>query len=112
MLAGRATRTDILMDKCGQICQILAAKIAFEVSIVESNSNSLSERSGCNQSFLDANAATRDAEREKVRRCKRLWNQRGLTFVPIIFTTTVDQRGHGRGISATDLAPTGTLEEG
>ena len=33
------------------------------------------------------NAGTRDEEREKVKRYKALCNQRGLTFVPIIFTT-------------------------
>ena len=34
------------------------------------------------------NAGTRDEEREKVKRYKVLCNQRGLTFVPIIFTTS------------------------
>jgi hypothetical protein len=63
------------------------AKIAFDVGIVEPNSNSHSARSGCNQSFLNVNAGTRDEEREKVKRYKVLCNQRGLTFVPIIFTT-------------------------
>jgi hypothetical protein len=33
------------------------------------------------------NAGTRDEEREKVKQYKALCNQRGLTFVPIIFTT-------------------------
>ena len=63
------------------------AKIAFDVGIVEPNSISHSARSGCNQSFLNVNAGTRDEEREKVKRYKVLCNQRGLTFVPIIFTT-------------------------
>ena len=40
-------------------------KIAFDVGIVEPNSNSHSARSGCNQSFLNANAGTRDEERER-----------------------------------------------
>ncbi len=34
------------------------------------------------------NAGTRDAERQKVTRYKVLCNHRGLTFVPIIFTTS------------------------
>ena len=41
------------------------AKIAFDVGIVEPNSNSHSARSGCNQSFLNVNAGTRDEERER-----------------------------------------------
>ena len=40
-------------------------KIAFDVGIVEPNSNSHSARSGCNQSFLNVNAGTRDEERER-----------------------------------------------
>ncbi len=71
------------------------AKIAFDVGIVTVEPNSIrvtgshSARSGCNQSFLNVNAGTRDEEREreKVKRYKVLCNQRGLTFVPIIFTT-------------------------
>jgi hypothetical protein len=63
------------------------AKIAFDVGIVEPNSISHSARSGCNQSFLNVNAGTRDEEREKAKRYKVLCNQRGLTFVPIIFAT-------------------------
>jgi hypothetical protein len=84
------------------------AKVAFYVGIVEPNSNSHSARSGCNQPFLNVNAGTRDEEREKVKRYKVLCNQRGLTFVPIIFTTC--DLGHGRGFPTTNLAP--TLEEG
>ena len=34
------------------------------------------------------NAGTRDEEREKVKRYKALCCQRGLTFVPVIFTTS------------------------
>ena len=41
------------------------AKIAFDVGIVEPNSISHSARSGCNQSFLNVNAGTRDEERER-----------------------------------------------
>ena len=52
-------------------------KIAFDIGIVEPNSNSHSARSGCNQSFLNVNAGTRDEEREKVKRYKTLCNQRG-----------------------------------
>ncbi len=56
---------------------------------MEPNSNSHSARSGCNQSLLNVSAGTRDedSEREKAKRYKALCNQRGLTFVPIIFTT-------------------------
>jgi hypothetical protein len=64
------------------------AKIAFDVGIVEPNLNSHSARSGCSQSFLNVNAGTRDEEREKVKRYKVLCNQRGLTFVLIVFTTS------------------------
>ena len=63
-------------------------KIASDVGIVEPNSNSHSARSGCNQSFFNVNAGKRDEEKEKVKRYKALCNQRGLTFVPIIFTTS------------------------
>ena len=42
------------------------AKIAvMYVGIVEPNSNSHSARGGCNQSFLNVNAGTRDEERER-----------------------------------------------
>ena len=34
------------------------------------------------------NAATRDAERTNVKKYKAPCNQRGLTFVPVIFTTS------------------------
>ena len=54
------------------------ADIACDVSIVEPNSNSHSKRSGSNQSFLNVNAGTRDAERTKVKKYKGLCNQRGL----------------------------------
>jgi hypothetical protein len=81
------------------------AKMAFDVGIVEPNSISHSARSGCNQPFLNVNAGTRDEEREKVKRYKVLCNLRGLTFVPIIFTTC-----GGMGEAATNLAS--TLEEG
>ena len=66
------------------------AKIASDVGIVEPNLNSNSKRShgGSNQSFLKMNAGTRDAERTKVKKYKDLCNKRGLTFVPVIFTTS------------------------
>jgi hypothetical protein len=57
------------MDKCGE-ARTQGRKIAFDTSgysVVEPNSYSLSERSGRSQSFLNVNAATRDAEREKSR---------------------------------------------
>ncbi len=38
------------------------AKIAFDVGIVEPNSNSHSARSGCSQSLFNVNAGTRDEE--------------------------------------------------
>jgi hypothetical protein len=46
------------------------ARIAFDVSIVEPNSNSYSKRSGSSQSFFNAKAGTRDAERTKVKKYK------------------------------------------
>ena len=61
MSAGRATRTDTPMDRCGEA----RTQIAFDVGIVEPNSNSHSARSGCNRSFLNVNAGTRDEERER-----------------------------------------------
>jgi hypothetical protein len=63
------------------------ARIAFDVSIVEPNSNSgYSKRSGSNRSSFNANAGTRDAERTKVKKYKGLCIQRELAFVPIIFS--------------------------
>jgi hypothetical protein len=89
MLAGRAPRTGTPMDRCGGPgSPHTGAKIAVDVGIVEPNSNSHSARSGYKQSFLNVNAGTRDEEGEKVKRHKVLCNQRGLTFVPIIFTTS------------------------
>jgi hypothetical protein len=66
----------------------IEARMAFDVSIVEPNSNSYSKRSGSNQSFFNANAGTRDAERTKVKKYKALCTQRGLTSGPIIIFTT------------------------
>ncbi len=64
------------------------ARIAVDVSTVEPNSNSHLKRRGCNQSFLNVNAGTRDAERAKVEKYTELCTQRGLTFAPIIFATS------------------------
>ncbi len=84
------------------------ARIVFDVSIVEPNSNSYSKRSGSNQSFFNANAGTRDAKRTKVKKYKELCTQRPRTSV--CPNHLHDQRGHGRGIPATNSES--TLEEG
>ena len=55
------------------------AKIAFDVGIMEPNSNSHSARGGCSQSFLNVNAGTRDEEREKL----RVGKSRGTKFYAI-----------------------------
>ena len=55
------------------------ARIAFDVSTAEPNSNSHLKRRGCNQSFLNVNAGTRDAERAKVEKYKGLCTQRPRT---------------------------------
>ncbi len=57
MLAGRAARSNRCTD--GQMwgSPHTGAQIAFDVGIVEPNSNSHSARSGCSQSFLNLNVA-------------------------------------------------------
>ena len=63
-------------------------KIAVDVSVVEPNSASHADAGACKQSFLNVNAGTRVAEKAKTEKYKALCTQRGLTFVPVIFTTS------------------------
>jgi hypothetical protein len=102
MLAGRATRTGTLMDRCGEAHSDshTGAKIAFDVGILEPNSNSHSARSGCRQSLLNVNAGTRDAERE--RESQEVQNFMQSARANICANHLHDQRGHGRGFTATD----------
>lgn len=44
--------------------------------------------SACGQSLLNPNAETRSAEKTKTDKYKLLCQQRGMDFVPIIFTTS------------------------
>ncbi len=67
----------------GEQAAAAAAKIAFDVGIVEPNSINHSARSGCYQSSLNVNAGTRDEEREKGKRYKVLCNQRGLACISV-----------------------------
>ena len=63
-------------------------KIAVDVSVVEPNSAGHADAGACKQSFLNVNAGTRVAEKAKTEKYKALCTQRGLTFVPVIFTTS------------------------
>ena len=42
----------------------------------------------CGESFLNPNAGTRAAEETKTKKYKFLCEQRGMDFVPIVFTTS------------------------
>ncbi len=89
------------------------AKIAFDVGIVEPNSNSLSERSGCNQSPLKRERSLCDrgcrlGERNRQEAPGSL--QSAWAHICANHLHESRPAGDGRGIPATDLAP--TLEEG
>ena len=86
-------------------------KIAVDVSVVEPNSASHADAGACKQSFLNVNAGTRVAEKAKTEKYKALCTQRGLglTFVPVIFTTSHTEWhwhwGHRGAVPTTAMAP-------
>ena len=61
---------------------------AFDVSIVNPTAVSHSGAAACAESFLNPNAGTRNAEKTKTDKYGLLCQQRGMDFVPIIFTTS------------------------
>ena len=63
-------------------------RVAFDVSIVNPTAVSHSGAGACAESFLNPNAGTRAAEKTKTDKYKLLCQQRGMDFVPIIFTTS------------------------
>jgi hypothetical protein len=63
-------------------------RVAFDVSIVNPTAVSHSGAGACAESFLNPNAGTRAAEVTKTGRYGLLCQQRGMDFVPIIFTTS------------------------
>ena len=63
-------------------------RLAFDVSIVNPTAVSHAGASACAESFLNPNAGTRSAEKKKTDKYKHLCHQRGMNFVPIIFTTS------------------------
>ncbi len=84
---------------------VAGAKIAFDVGIVEPNSISHSARSGCNQSFLNVNAGTRDEERE--RESQAVQSSLQSARANICTNRLHDLRGHGRGFPAKSGTHTG-----
>ena len=65
-------------------------RVAFDVSIVNPTAVSHSGAGACAESFLNPNAGTRaaDSEETKTKKYKHLCEQRGMDFVPIVFTTS------------------------
>ncbi len=61
--------------------------MAFDVSIVNPTAVSHSGAGACGESFLNPNAGGRAAEETKTNKYKLLCQQRGMDFVPIVFTT-------------------------
>ncbi len=61
---------------------------AIDVSIVNPTAVSHSGAGACGESFLNPNAGTRAAEETKTKKHKLLCEQRGMDFVPIVFTTS------------------------
>jgi hypothetical protein len=63
-------------------------RLAIDVSVVNPTAVSHSGAGACGESFLNPNAGTRAAEETKTKKYKFLCEQRGMDFVPIIFTTS------------------------
>ncbi len=63
-------------------------RVAFDVSVVNPTAVSHSGAGACGESFLNPNAGTRAAEMIKTNKYKLLCQQRGMDFVPIVFTTS------------------------
>jgi hypothetical protein len=63
-------------------------RLAIDVSIVNPTAVSHSGAGACAESFLNPNAGTRAAEETKTKKYKFLCEQRGMDFVPIVFTTS------------------------
>jgi hypothetical protein len=63
-------------------------RVAFDMSIVNPTAVSHSGAAACAESFLNPNAGTRNAEKTKTDKYGLLCQQRGMDFVPIIFTTS------------------------
>ena len=66
----------------------LPTKIAIDVSLVEQNSSTHSNQSACGRSVLHSYSATRSPEKPKHDVHKALCTQRGMAFVPAIFTAS------------------------
>ncbi len=81
---GKSKHTD------GQVWGSLSwlRRLAIDVSIVNSIAVSHSGAGACGESFLNPNAGTRAAEETKTNKYKLLCEQRGMDFVPIVFTTS------------------------
>ncbi len=56
--------------------------------VVNPTAVSHSGAGACGESFFNPNAGTRAAEETKTKKYKRLCEQRGMDFVPIVFTTS------------------------
>ena len=63
-------------------------RVAFDMSIVNPTAVSHTGTAACAESFLNPNAGTRNAEKTKTDKYGLLCQQRGMDFVPIIFTTS------------------------
>jgi hypothetical protein len=65
-------------------------RLAIDVSIVNPTavSDSGAGALACGESFLNPNAGTRAAEETKTKKYKLLCEQRGMDFVPIVFTAS------------------------
>ncbi len=63
-------------------------RVAFDGSIVNPTAVSHSGAGACGGSFLNPNAGTGAAEETNTTKCRLLCQQRGVDFVPIVFTTS------------------------
>ena len=63
-------------------------RVAFDMSIVNPTAISHSGPAACAESFQNPNAGTRKAEKTKTDKYGLLCQQRGMDFVPIIFTSS------------------------
>ena len=89
---GKSKHTDGLGQVWGGLSWLMCIlrRLAYDVSIVNPTAVSHSGAGACGESFLNPNlnAGTRAAEETKTNKYKLLCQQRGMDFVPIVFTTS------------------------
>jgi hypothetical protein len=105
MLTGKATRTDTLMDKCGDV-RTQEPKLPSMLA-----SWNPTQTASLNEAAAISHFSTRTLHKGcRERKSQEVQVSLQSAWAPICANHLHDQWGHGRGIPATDLAP--AFEEG